>query len=67
MNKYLIAMQEAQVLSLGLEDPLEKEMATTSVFLPEELRDSRSQVGYRPWGHRVTRTLEWVAISSSNA
>ena len=26
--KSLIAMQEAQVLSLGLDDPLEKEMAT---------------------------------------
>ena len=31
--KSLIAMQEAQVLSLGLEDPLEKEMATHSSIL----------------------------------
>ena len=27
-------MQETWVQSLGWEDPLEKEMATTSVFLP---------------------------------
>ena len=31
--KSLIAMQEAQVLSLGLDDPLEKEMATHSSIL----------------------------------
>ena len=30
------AMQEAQVQSLGEEDPLEKGMATTPVFLPGE-------------------------------
>ena len=31
-------MQETQVWSLGEEDPLEKEMATTPVFLPGESR-----------------------------
>ena len=31
--KSLTAMQEAQVLSLGLEDPLEKEMATHSSII----------------------------------
>ena len=30
------AMQETQVLSLGWEDPLEKVMATSPVFLPRE-------------------------------
>jgi len=30
------AMQETQVQSLGGEDPLEKEMATTQLFLPGE-------------------------------
>ena len=30
------AMQETHVQSVGGEDPLEKEMATTQVFLPEE-------------------------------
>ena len=32
--KNLPAMQEMQVQSLGQEDPLEKGMATTPVFLP---------------------------------
>ena len=33
MVKNLPAMQETWVLSLGLEDPLEKEMATDSIIL----------------------------------
>ena len=36
MVKHLPAMQETQVQSLGQEDPLEKEMATHSLFLPVE-------------------------------
>ena len=35
-----------QVLSLGQEDPLEKGMATTPVFLPGEFHGQRSLVGY---------------------
>ena len=34
--KNLPAMQEARVQSPGQEDPLEKEMTTTPVFLPGE-------------------------------
>ena len=34
----------------GSEDPLEKEMATRSVFLPGESHGQRSLVGYSPWG-----------------
>ena len=34
MVKCLSAMQETRVRSLGQEDPLEKEMATTPVLLP---------------------------------
>ena len=44
MVKNLPAMQETQVQSLGQEDPLEKGIATTQVFLP-----GKSQ-NYRPWG-----------------
>ena len=36
MVKNMPAMQETWVRSLCQEDPLEKEMATHSVFLPEE-------------------------------
>ena len=46
-------MQERWVLSLGREDPLEKEMATTPVFLPEKSHGQRSLVGYNLWGRRV--------------
>ena len=50
--KNLPAKQEAQVQSLGQEDPLEKRMATTPVFLPREFHGQRILVGYSPWGHR---------------
>ena len=35
--KHLPGMLETRVRSLGWEDPLEKEMATTPVFLPGKL------------------------------
>ena len=37
-----------QVQSLGQEDPLEKEMATHSIFLPRKSHGQRSLVGYSP-------------------
>ena len=43
-------MQETQVPSLGQEDPLENEMATTPVLLPGKFHGRRSLVGYGPWG-----------------
>ena len=49
--KNSLAMQETketQVQFLGREDPLEKEMATHSVFLSEEFHGQRSLVGYSP-------------------
>ena len=49
MLKNLPAMQKTRVQSLGQEDPLEKGMATTPVFLPGESHGQRSQVGYSPW------------------
>ena len=39
-------MQETRVQSLGLEDPLEKEMATHSSILAWEIPWTASQVGY---------------------
>ena len=38
------SMQKTQVPSLGGEDPPEKEMATTPVFLPGEFHGQRSLV-----------------------
>ena len=42
------AMQETQVRSLGQEDPLEKGIATHSVFLPGESHGQRNLVDYSP-------------------
>ena len=42
-------MQETEVQSLGLEDPLENVMATHSIFLPRKFYGQKSLVGYSPW------------------
>ena len=44
--KRLPAMQETWVQSLGQEDPLEKETATTPVLLPGKSHGQRSLVDY---------------------
>ena len=52
MAKNLPAMQELWVLFLGQEDPLEKGMATTPVFLPgENPMDKRSLAGLQRVRH----------------
>ena len=56
--KYSPAMWETWVRSLGWEDPLEKEMATTPVLLPGESHGGRSLVGYSPWGCKEVDTTE---------
>ena len=50
--KNLPTVQGTQVRPLGWEAPLEKGMAPTPVFLPGELHEQRSLVGYSPWGHK---------------
>ena len=50
MVKYLPPMQETRVQHLGWEDPLEKGMLPTPVFLPGEFHGWRTLVGYSPWG-----------------
>ena len=56
MVKRLPTMWETGVRSLGLEDPLEKEMATTPVLLPRKSHGRRSVVGYSPWGRYIYST-----------
>ena len=56
--KRLPTMQETSVRSLGREDLLEKEMATTPVFLPGKFHGRRSLVGYSPWDHKESDTTE---------
>ena len=64
MVKDLSAMQETRVHSLGREDPLEKDMATTLVFLPGESHGQKSLAGYMnktdpsPWGRKELDTSE---------
>ena len=65
MVKNLPAMQETWVRSLGLEDALEKGMATTPVFLPGESHGQRSLVGYSPWGHKESDTTEQLSLTHS--
>ena len=50
MVRNLPAVQETQVQSLGGEDPLEKGMLPTPVFLPGEFHRQRSLVGYTVHG-----------------
>ena len=52
MVKNLLAMQETWVRSLGLEDPLEKEMATHSSILAREIHGLRRLAGYSPWSRK---------------
>ena len=52
--------QETRVKSLGLENALEKEMATHSVFLPRESQGQRSLAGYSPRGLQDLDVTEWV-------
>ena len=47
----------------GLEDPLEKEMATTSLFLPGDFDGQKSLVSYSLWGHREVDMTEWLAFT----
>ena len=56
--KNLPTVQGTQVRPLGWEAPLEKGMAPTPVFLPGELHEQRSLVGYSPWGCKELDTTE---------
>ena len=56
--KSLPAMRETWVRSLGWEDPLEKEMEPTPVFLPGESHGRRSLGGCSPRGHKESDTTE---------
>ena len=65
--KNLPAMQKTQemrVWSLGWEDPLEKEMAPTPVFLPEKSHEQRSLMGYSPWGYKQPDMTEWLSTQA---
>ena len=47
--------------SLGQEVALEKEMATTPVFLPENFHGQRISEGYSPWGRKELDMTEQLS------
>ena len=54
--------QEMQVQSLGLEDPLEEQMATHSVLLGK-FHGQGSLAGHSPWGRKELDMTEQLSIS----
>ena len=56
--KNLPAKQEIHIGSLGQEDPLDKQMATHSVFLALEFHGQRNLAGYGPWARKQSDTTE---------
>ena len=60
MVKRLSTMEGTQVLALGWEDPLEKEMAIHSSTLAWKIpcMEKRSLMGYSPWGRKELDTTE---------
>ena len=65
MLKTLPAVQETPVQSLDQEGPLEKEMATHSVFLPGAFHGQRSLACCNPWGCKESDMTEQLTHRSS--
>ena len=51
-----------EILGRSLEDPLEEEETTHSVFLPGEFHGQRSLVGCSSWGHRESDTTSQLTF-----
>ena len=56
-------MWKTRVQSLGGEDPLEKEMEPTPVFLPGKSHEQRSLTGCCPWDCKELDTTEHAHTS----
>ena len=56
MVKHLVAAQELQVLSLGWEGPLEKEMETHSTILAWEIPQIEEPGGLQSMGSQKSQT-----------
>ena len=55
-SRICLPMQKTQVTSLGQEDPMEKEMATTPVFWPGKSHGQKSLMGCSPSGRETVDT-----------
>ena len=60
--KNLPAMQKTWVQSQGWEDPPEKGIQPTAVFLPGAFHGQRSLAGYSPWGHKESDRTERLTL-----
>ena len=59
-------MQENHVQPLGWEDPLEKGLATTPVFLGTEFHEQTIFLaGYNPWGHKESDRTELLTLKKA--
>ena len=65
MEKNLPAMQETQVRSLGWEDPLEKETATHSSILAQEIPWTRGVWQATIYGGQKSWTHEQLTLEES--
>ena len=65
MVKNLSAVQEAAARSLGQEDPLEKGMQSTPVFLPGEFHGQRILADYSTWGLKESDAAEQLTLHFS--
>ena len=63
MVNNLPAMKKAQVLSLGVEDPLEKEMATHSSTLAWRIPWTEEPGGLQSMGPKESDTTESLTLS----
>ena len=60
--KRLSMVRETQVLSLGWEDPLEKEVAIHSSTIAWKIHGQRNLVGYSPWGRKELDMTEQLHV-----
>ena len=59
------AMQEIRFNHWVGKIPWKREWLPTPVFLPGEFHGQRSLVGYRPWDHKKSDTIERLTLSLS--
>ena len=62
MLNNLPEIQEMHVPSLGWNDPLEKGMAPTPVFLSGESHGQTNLVGYGPWGRKESDRTDHTRV-----
>ena len=60
--KNLLTTQETPVQALGWEDPLEKGITTTPIFLPGEFHGQKSLAGYSSPSHKESDMTEWLTL-----